>query len=92
MSCCGSGHMCGVCKVVGLILGILVLVAMIASLIGLYNAHMVGGVWTFGTTEGSLSLLAFAFAAFVFKKCMAMCPCRSKGMCPGCGKDPCVCK
>jgi hypothetical protein len=94
--------MCGVCKAVGLVLGLVVALAMVAALLGVYMAHTAGGTWTFGTAEGSLSLLTLGLLVLVLKKCMKMCPCRSKGcgsgcgggagMCPGCGKEPCACK
>jgi hypothetical protein len=104
MCSCGSGHLCVVCKIVGAILGIVVILATIAAVIGVWMAHNIDGVWTFGTLEGSWSIVALLLGVLLVKKCMKMCPCRHKGgcgcmpgkdmgmgMCPGCGKSPCMC-
>ena len=77
---------CGVCKVVMIILGVIVLLSTIVSLIGVYKAHLpigtLGGVFTgadgfsFGSTSGSLSLIALALNIVLMKKCMNACPCQ----------------
>ena len=70
--------MCGVCWGVSLILAILGLLATLAAVIGVFKAHypIPGEGWVFGSTAGSLSLLALAVNFFFLKKAMSMCPCQ----------------
>lgn len=99
-SCSGK---CGVCKGVGILFGLLFVLGAIAALLGVWNAHMTDAGWVFGSPEGSLSLIALVATGMGVLKASKNCPCRGKGcgagcgcgdkagMCPGCGKSPCVC-
>lgn len=71
-----SGPMCTVCMVITWIIAILVLLAAVASILGVYKAHVLAGGATFGTTNGSLSLIALAVNLAFLVKMMAYCPCR----------------
>ncbi len=70
--CKKSPHKPG-CMIVHTILAVLLLLATLTSLIGVYKAHVLADGLTFGTTTGSLSLIAFAITVVVFKKVMKSC-------------------
>jgi len=55
------------------IVNVLMFLAMLASLAGIYETHFVGAGATFGTTGASLSLIAFAITAHLWVKQMACC-------------------
>ncbi len=74
-----SSGACTVCRIVGTIIGIVVLLSTIAALVGVYKAHFLLGGATFGTTNGSLALIALAVNLMFLKKMSRMCPCG--GMC-----------
>ena len=90
------------CKVMTGIVTLLVTVMTVAALIGVWMTHMTAEGWMFGTPNGSLSVIAFVVSVMCWLKLVKkMCPCGSKGMCkdgscggmcPGCGKSPCMCK
>jgi hypothetical protein len=101
--CSGCGSSCGACKAVGVVMLILVTVLTLAAAIGLYMVHVTPAGLVFGTTEGSLSIMALLFCLISWKKiCKGVCGCCGKGcggkcagkegMCPGCGHNPCTCK
>lgn len=71
-----SSAMCTVCMVITWVIGVLVLLAAVASIVGVYKAHFLGGGATFGTTNGSLSLIALAVNLAFLVKVMMHCPCR----------------
>ena len=56
---------------------ILLTIALIAAILGVYKTHLVQGGATFGTTTGSLSLIAFAIVSSVWGKLM----CCKEGSC-----------
>ena len=71
-----SSAMCTVCNIVTWVGMVLLALTTIAALVGVYKAHMLTGGAAFGTTNGSLSLLALAVNLAFFMKMMAHCPCR----------------
>ena len=75
MTCVGCGS-CAVCKLIALVLMILSVLGTIAALIGVYKAHFLAGGAAFGTTNGSLALVALALMLFLLKKAAECCPCR----------------
>lgn len=64
---------CAACKVVSGLVGLLLLATSIAAVMGAYTAHFAAGGATFGTTTGSLSLIALAINATLFAKTMKCC-------------------
>ena len=51
----------------------LLLLASVASLIGVYKSHFLSSGATFGTTSGSLALIAFVLSVTLWKKSMCCC-------------------
>lgn len=105
--CSGCSGPCAGCKSVKLVLLALVTLLTIAAAIGLYLVHVTPTGLVFGTTEGSLSIIALLACLMSWKKTYkGVCPCTKggcgcggkhgcgdeKGMCPGCGHSPCTCK
>lgn len=68
--------MCTVCMVITWVIGVIVLLGAIASIVGVYKAHFLAGGATFGTSNGSLALLAMAVNLAFLVKMMMHCPCR----------------
>lgn len=71
------------CLVVHVIVAVLLFVAALAALVGVYNSHVLkAGVVVFGTSSGSLSLIAFAVTLAFFMKAMKHCcgPCEACGI------------
>ena len=64
---------CAACKVGSGLIGLLLLVTSIAAAMGAYTAHFAAGGATFGTTTGSLSLIALAINVTLFAKTMTCC-------------------
>ncbi len=64
ISCCSNKGCAIVCK----LLMLLVLITEIAAIVGVYNAHLATGGMTFGSTTGSLSILALAINSMVLLK------------------------
>jgi membrane protein YdbS with pleckstrin-like domain len=70
---------CTVCRGTSLVAAILLLVAAIASAVGAYNAHLLPDGFVFGSTAGSLSLLAFAVTlTFCVKTFHGCCTCNGE--------------
>jgi hypothetical protein len=71
------------CMVMHLVLAGLLLLAAVASLLGVYLSHFLESGLTFGTSAGSLSLIAFTFTVTMFlhqlKACMTSCEICSPG-------------
>lgn len=94
---CGGSCLC--CKICGALVCLVTLLLTLAAVFGVYHAHTPGGVWTFGTMEGSLSIIALLLTMMAgYKTGKKMCGCCSKGACGGgkcggcpCGKDGCDC-
>ena len=71
----------GVCLALHVVLAVLLLVAAVAAAVGAYKAHMLSSGLVFGTTSGSLSLLAFAVTSSLWMKQMKCCVTK----CEACG-------
>lgn len=74
-ACCCD---CGFCKFLRVIVSVLLLLVTIAAGIAVWRTHALPTGWTFGTTEGTLAIIAFAFT---LTKCFKT----SKKLCPTCG-------
>ncbi|MFH1670850.1 MAG: hypothetical protein ABIA92_04685 [Patescibacteria group bacterium] len=55
------------------VVSVLMFLAMLASIAGIYETHFVGAGATFGTTGASLSILSFAVTAHLWIKSLACC-------------------
>lgn len=98
MSCgsCCSGGRCAGCKFVVVIVALLTTITTVATFIGVWQTHMTAEGWSFGTTNGSLAVIAFVASIMCWLKLVKkICPC-GKGSCGGacssCGTDPCSCR
>jgi len=65
----------GACGAVTWIICLLLFLATVTSLVGVYNTHFGINGMTFGSTSGSLSLLAFVASLTLWSKCMCRCMC-----------------
>lgn len=66
--------------VVGWGIALLLFLAALGALVGMYKAHFLGGGMVFGTTSGSLSILAFSVTLTLWAKFMChCCGCMGKG-------------
>lgn len=87
--------MCMVCKTVGALCLLVVVVLAIAALVGVYVSHSTP-TWNFGSPDGSLAIIAAIAGVTVAKKMMRkMCPCgcsKSCGAGCGCGMANCNCE
>jgi hypothetical protein len=70
-----KGAMCQTCTYTSVILSVIAIVASLAALIGAYKAHVLSNGLTFGTTSGSLSLLALAINIHVVQRLCKSCGC-----------------
>ena len=61
------------CMVVHLLVALLLFLGSVASLVGVYKSHVMPEGLTFGTTSGSLALLAFAVTITLFLKQVKNC-------------------
>ncbi|MCF7844335.1 MAG: hypothetical protein K9M03_00715 [Kiritimatiellales bacterium] len=59
------------------VVSVLMFLAMLAAIAGVYETHFIGSGATFGTTGASLSLLTFAITAHLWIRSLACC----LGMC-----------
>ena len=73
-----SSGMCQVCTGLAIGLGVLAILATVAALIGVYKAHFLSTGATFGTLNGSASLVALAVNLFLVKKIGGCCPCQGE--------------
>ncbi len=71
-----SDLMCTFCWIITYIVMVLSVLVTIAALVGVYKAHFLAGGATFGTTNGSLSLVALIGSLAFTIKMMMYCPCR----------------
>ena len=74
----GKGAACVTCGIVGAVHSILAVVCTVAAVIGVYKAHFLTSGAAFGTTSGSLSILALIITLFFVKKCAGCCSCQTK--------------
>lgn len=70
-----KGSMCDFCMVTNIVISAFAVLATLAALIGVYKAHVLSNGIAFGTTSGSLSLLALAINLFLLKKALENCTC-----------------
>ncbi len=70
------GGMCQTCSITTILLGIVAVLATIAALIGVYKSHFLSAGLTFGTLNGSASLIALAFNVLIVTKLSKACPCQ----------------
>lgn len=70
-----KGGACMTCNVTNIVIGVIAVIASLAALVGVYKAHVLSAGVAFGTTSGSLSLLALALNLFLVKKISTCCPC-----------------
>ena len=68
--------MCGVCSTSSITLLVFSVLATVAALIGVFKAHFLSTGITFGTLNGSASLVALALNLFLVKKLGSCCPCQ----------------
>lgn len=71
--------MCELCLYVNILISVLATIVAIASLVGVYKAHVLSTGLAFGTTSGSLSILALTFSLFLLKKALDNCTCQITG-------------
>jgi hypothetical protein len=70
--------LCDVCTVVNCVIGVIAIIASLLALIGVYKAHMLTEGMTFGTTSGSLALLALGINLVLVRKISMICGCQCK--------------
>jgi len=68
-----SGGTCGPCTVVQWVVMALLFLATLAALVGVYKAHFLSTGATFGTTSGSLALVAFTLSLTLWAKSASHC-------------------
>lgn len=67
---------CTGCTAGNIVASVLLAIGAIASAIGVYKAHVLAAGATFGTSNGSLSLIAFVIAvSLLHKTCKSCCGC-----------------
>jgi len=66
---------CGACTAVNWIICLLLFLASITSLVGVYRTHFSVGGMVFGSTASSLALLAFVVSLTLWSKWMCRCLC-----------------
>lgn len=72
----GKSGLCLACNGTNIVVGVLAVLMSVAGLIGVFKAHVLSTGFAFGTTSGSLSLLALALNLFLVKKISTCCPCQ----------------
>jgi hypothetical protein len=71
-----NGGYCTTCTIVNMIVGVVAVLISIAALVGVWKSHVLSSGMTFGTTSGSLSIMALAISLFLVKKAMSGCWCQ----------------
>ncbi len=64
---------CSGCTLTNVVSTVLLFISALASAIGVYKAHVLAAGATFGTSNGSLSLIAFALSLTLLTKSMKAC-------------------
>jgi len=67
---------CDLCTILNLVIGVFAALLSLAALVGVYMSHVLPSGLVFGTTSGSLSIMAFGLSLFLLKKAMAACVCQ----------------
>lgn len=68
--------LCSFCEVWSVVLAALALVCTLAAIAGVYQAHVLSSGLTFGTSTGSLSIIALVISLFLLKKVCDSCGCK----------------
>lgn len=69
---------CHACKITGMLVFGLLMLTTLASLLGVYKSHFISTGTQFGSTSGSLALIAFAInVTFLIKTMAKCCPCNA---------------
>jgi hypothetical protein len=70
--------LCSFCETLSVVMTALATICTLAALAGLYKAHVLSGGLTFGTSTGSLSIVALVFSLYLLKKTCdsTMCDCK----------------
>jgi hypothetical protein len=71
-----KGGLCNVCSATSLVTMVLAVVVTLAAIVGLYKAHVLSSGFTFGTSTGSLSIVALAISLMLLGKASEKCPCQ----------------
>jgi hypothetical protein len=71
-----KGGLCNVCSTTSLVTMVLAVVVTLAAIVGLYKAHVLSSGFTFGTSTGSLSIVALAISLMLLGKASEKCPCQ----------------
>jgi uncharacterized membrane protein YkgB len=71
-----NGGYCTSCTILNLVVGVVAALVSLAALVGVWKSHVLSSGLTFGTTSGSLSIMALALSLFLLKKAMAACFCQ----------------
>lgn len=72
----GKNAICMSCNATTMVIGVIAVIASLVALIGVFKAHVLSTTFAFGTTSGSLSLMALALNLFLVKKISSCCPCQ----------------
>lgn len=73
-----SSGVCVFCEWMSVILTALAAIASLAALAGLYKAHLMSSGLVFGTSTGSLSIIALVISLSFLKKTCDGCMCECK--------------
>lgn len=71
-----SAGFCQFCLGVGVVVGVLAVLATLLALVGVYKAHFLSTGPTFGTLNDSAALIALALNLFLVKKVASYCACQ----------------
>ena len=69
------------CVIVKWVVALALFLVSIASLVGIYQTHVVAGGAQFGSTSGSLAILAFTASVFAWTRQMALCMTKECAFC-----------
>lgn len=70
--------LCSFCEWLSVVLTALATIAALAAVAGLYKAHVLSSGLTFGTSTGSLSIIALVASLLFLKKACDACMCDCK--------------
>ena len=71
----------GACMVLHVVVSVILFIAAVAAVMGVYKAHVLSNGLAFGTTSGSLAIVALAVVLHVWMKQMIACVTK----CEACG-------
>lgn len=70
--------LCSFCEIWSVVLAALATLCTLVAIAGVYKAHVLSSGLTFGTSTGSLSIIALAISLFLLKKACDYCMCECK--------------